>query len=246
MAQLSGKVALVTGASRGMGAAIARRLSRDGAAVALTYPTRTDSAAGLAAEIGRDGRQALAIQADSGNESEIRAAVATTVAAFGRLDILVNNAGIAIAGPLQEVTMEQFDRMVAVNIRGIFVAAQAAAAHMSAGGRIINTGSVGSHLIRFPGLTLYAMTKAAVEGMTRGLARDLGPRGITVNATQPGSIDTDMNPANGPYAAPMLEMIPSGRYGSVDEVANLVAFLAGNQSDYINGATLTIDGGYTA
>ena len=246
MANLSGKVALVTGAARGMGAAIARRLSRDGAMVALTYPTPADSAVNLAEELVRAGGKALAIQADSGSEAEVRGAVAATVAAFGRLDILVNNAGIAITGKMEEVTMEQFDRIVAVNIKGIFIAVQAAANHMGAGGRIINTGSVGSHFIRFPGLTLYAMSKAAVEGMTRGLARDLGPRGITVNATQPGSIDTDMNPASGPYASPMLDMIPNGRYGRADEVANVVAFLASAESEYINGATLTIDGGYTA
>ena len=245
MSDLNGKVAVITGGSRGMGAAIARKLSSLGAAVMLTYPFEAESAEPVAAEIRRSGGKAQAILADSGNDQQVRAAITETVKTFGRLDILVNNAGVGITGPLDELTMDQFDRSMAINVRGVFVASQEAAKHLQAGGRIINTGSVGSFFSRFPGLTIYAMSKAAVEGLTRGLARELGPRGITVNATQPGSIDTDMNPANGPYAEHMTGMIPLGRYGKVEEVANLVAFLASSEANYINGATVTIDGGYT-
>jgi len=241
----AGKIALVTGGSTGQGAAIARRLSADGAAVAITYPAETDSAEPIAHELRAAGGRAISILADNSFDDQVRAAVERTVEEYGRIDILVNNAGIGFAVPVEDFTMEQFDRMFAINVRAMFVAVQAALPHMSAGGRIINTGSVGSRFIRFTGLSVYAMTKAAVEGLTRGLARDLGPRGITVNATQPGQIDTPMNPADGPYSGFMSDMIPLGRYGKPSEVADLVSFLASPEADYINGATLTIDGGYT-
>jgi 3-oxoacyl-[acyl-carrier protein] reductase len=243
---MNGKVALVTGGARGMGAAIGRKLASLGVAVMLTYPFEAETAEPVAAEIRQGGGKAQAIMADSGNDAQIRNAVTETVGRFGALDILVNNAGIGIVGPFEELTMDQFDAVIAVNVRGIFVASQEASKYMSAGGRIINTSSVGSFFSRFPGLSLYSMSKAAVEGMTHALARELGPRGITVNATQPGSIDTPMNPADGPYAEAFNGVIPVGRYGHADEVANLVAFLASPEADYINGAVMRIDGGYTS
>jgi len=242
----AGKVALITGGSTGQGAAIARRLSADGAAVALTYPVPTDSAEPVAEELRKAGGKAIAIMADNSFEDQVRAAIAATIKEFGRLDILVNNAGIGFAVPVEEMTMEQFDRVFVINVRSMFVAIQEALKHMQPGGRIINTASIGSQFIRFPGLSAYAMSKAAVEGLTRGLARDLGPRGITVNATQPGQIDTPMNPADGPYAPFMTDMIPNGRYGKPSEVADVVSFLASEDASYINGATIAIDGGYTA
>ena len=246
MGGMDGKVALVTGGGRGMGEAIARKLASLGAAVMLTFPNGRESAEPVAASIREAGAAAHAVLADSGNDEQMRHAVAETVRYFGRLDILVNNAGIGVVAPLEELTLEDFDRVVSINIRGIFVATQESVKHMSAGARIINTGSVGSFFSRFPGLSLYSMSKAAVEGMTHALARELGPRGITVNAIQPGSIDTPMNPADGPYADAFNGMIPVGRYGKVEEVANLVAFLASSEADYVNGAIVRIDGGYTS
>ena len=243
--RLAGKAALVTGGSRGMGAAIGARLSSEGVSVALTYPTEEDSADQTAEEIRRSGGNAIAIKADNSNAEEVRAAVARTIERFGRLDILVNNAGIGTVGLIDELTLEQFDKIVAVNIRAIFVAVQAALPHLGTGARIINTSSIGSFFSGFPGMCIYAMSKAAVAGLTRGLARDLGTRGITVNAIQPGSIDTDMNPANGPYAKMMEGRIALGRYGKASEIASMVAFLASAEADYITGASLVVDGGYT-
>lgn len=243
---LIGKVALVTGGSRGIGAAIAARLARDGAAVAITYANAQQKAAEVVAAIEMAGGQALPIRADSADVAAVKSAVAETVRTLGHLDILVNNAGIFIVAPLDAFSLDDFDRMVAVNVRGVFVAIQEASRHMGAGGRIITIGSVNADRVPFQGGSVYAMTKAAVAGLTRGLARDLGPRGITVNNVQPGPVDTDMNPANGPSAESTKDMMALGRYSQGDEIAAMVAYLAGPEAGFVTGASLTIDGGYTA
>jgi 3-oxoacyl-[acyl-carrier protein] reductase len=244
--QLAGRAALVTGGSRSIGAAIAKRLAADGAAVALTYSTSPKKAEEVVRAIETDGGKALAVPADSADAAAVKAAVASTVDAFGRLDILVNNAEIAILKPLNDLTLDDFDRIVAVNVKGAFVATQEAARHMSEGGRIIMIGSVNSDLVPFVGGSVYAMTKAAIAGFTRGLARDLGPRGITVNNIQPGPVDTDMNPADGASADTLKRMIALRRYGQTDEVAGMVSYLASPEAGYITGASLKIDGGFAA
>jgi len=244
--QLAGKVALVTGGSRGIGAAIARRLSGDGAAVAITYASARPKADEVVRAIEAEGGRALAIRADSADAEAVKGAVAETVRAFGRLDILVNNAGVAVIAPLAEFSLADLDRLLAVNVRGVFVASQEAARHMGEGGRIITIGSVNADRMPFEGGGPYAMSKAAVAGLTRGLARDLGPRGITVNNVQPGPVDTDMNPAEGPFAESLKGLMAIRRYGRGDEVAALVAYLAGPEAGFITGASLTIDGGFAA
>jgi len=244
--QLAGRAALVTGGSRSIGAAIAKRLAADGAAVALTYSTSPKKAEEVVRAIETAGGKALAVPADSGDADAVKAAVAKTVDRFGRLDILVNNAGIAIVKPLNDLTLDDFDRIVAVNVKGVFVATQEAARHMGEGGRIIMIGSVNSDLVPFVGGSVYALTKAAIAGFTRGLARDLGPRGITVNNIQPGPVDTDMNPADGSFAATLKGMIALGRYGHTDEIAGMVSYLASPEAGYITGASLKIDGGFAA
>jgi 3-oxoacyl-[acyl-carrier protein] reductase len=244
--KLAGKVALITGGSRGIGAAIARRLAHDGAAVAITYASAEQKADEVARAIESAGGRAVAIRADSGDPGAVKNAVAETVRTLGRLDVLVNNAGIAVVAPLDQFSLDDFDRMVAVNVRAVFVAVQKASRHMSEGGRIITIGSVNADRIPFAGGGVYAMTKAAVAGLTRGLARDLGPRGITVNNVQPGPIDTDMNPADGPLAEAMKGWTALGRYGRGEEIAAMVAYLAGPEAGFVTGASLTIDGGYAA
>lgn len=244
--KLKDKVALVTGGSRGIGAAIAKRLAQEGATVAITYVNGKQQADDIAAAIKAEGGNALAIRADSSDAEAVKSAVAETAQTFGRLDILVNNAGIAEITPIDDVSLDAFDRMVAVNVRAVFVAAQEASRHMGEGGRIITIGSVNADRIPFAGGSIYGMTKAAVAGLTRGLAHDLGPRGITVNTIQPGPIDTDMNPADGPFAEMMKSMIALQRYGKADEVASLVAYLASSEAAFITGASLTIDGGFNA
>jgi 3-oxoacyl-[acyl-carrier protein] reductase len=246
MAALDGKVALVTGGSRGIGAAIARRLGKDGAAVAITYAASRDKADAVVRAIVVGGSNAVAIPADSGDAAAVRAAVAQTVAKLGRLDILVSNAGVATFAPLDQFSLEDFDRTVAVNVRAVFVGAQEAARHMKEGGRIITIGSTNADRVPFAGAAVYAMSKAAVAGLTRGLARDLGPRSITVNAVQPGPIDTDMNPATGPLADTMRSNMALPRYGQTDDVAGMVAYLAGPDAGFVTGACLTIDGGFAA
>ena len=246
MSELAGKVALVTGGSRGIGAAIVRRLARDGAAVAFTYVTAADKAQAVAKQIDADGARVLVIQADSADPGAVVAAVEQTVQQLGRLDILVNNAGVFIGGPIEEATVDQADRLWAVDVRAVFVASQAAARHMGEGGRIITIGSALADRVPAPGMTLYAMTKSALTGLTRGLARDLGPRGITVSLVHGGLIDTDMNPADGP-AASFLSSIPAlGRYGGAEDIAALVTYLAGAGGRYVTGAAVSVDGGFAA
>ncbi len=244
--RFSGKVALVQGGSRGIGAAIVERLAQEGAIVAFTYATSGARAAELVRSIEARGGRALAIEADSADAEAVRGAVSTTVSNFGRLDILVNNAGVLAVAPLADFRLEDFDRTLAVNVRSVFVAAQAAAKHMEAGGRIITIGSTNADRMPFAGGGPYAMSKAAVVGLTRGLARDLGPRGITVNNVQPGPTDTDMNPDRGDFAILMKATTALGRYGRTEEVASFVAYLASEEAGYITGASLTIDGGFAA
>jgi 3-oxoacyl-[acyl-carrier protein] reductase len=244
--KLEGKIALVTGGSRGIGAAIAKRLAADGANVAITYTKGADAAASVVKEIERAGQKAIAIQADAADADAVNAAVEKTVAAFGRLDILVNSAGTAIPKTFEETTLEEMDRVIDINVRGTFVATQAALKHMKNGGRIIMIGSsVGEHVV-VPGLVPYSATKGAVKMFTQALAREIGSRGITVNNVQPGPIDTDLNPATGDWAVPQKAATALDRYGRADEVAALVAFVAGPESSYITGANLTVDGGMNA
>ena len=242
MTELKGKAALVTGGSRGMGAAIAMALAEAGADVALTYAASPEKAQAVARQIEAKGRRALAIQADSADAAAVTASVDEAAEAFGRLDILVANAGITTAGN----SLEEIDRMLAVNTRAPYLAALTAEKHMKDGGRIITIGSCLGEAVRMPGITLYSMSKAAITGMTRGLARDLGPRGITVNVVQPGPLDTDMNPAAGPDAEFQRGLTALGRYGRAEEVAAMVAFLAGPRGAYITGAQIAVDGGTNA
>lgn len=243
---LSGKVALVAGGSRSIGAAIVRRLAREGAAVAFTYANADDRAAAVVAAVEAAGGKALAIKADSADPQASRDAVERTVATFGGLDILVNNAGIMMPGAEKDPDVGSFDRMIAVNVRAYWVFAQAAERHMKSGSRIIVIGSNAAQTVRFPGATFYTMTKAAVAGLTRGLARDLGARGITVNTVQPGPTETDLIPGDGAIAERVRPLIAVGRMGKDEEIASFVAYLAGPEAGYITGASLTIDGGYTA
>lgn len=242
---LSGKAALVTGGSRGIGAAIVRRLASDGAAVAFTYAASDEKAKVLAAEIASQGGKALAIKADSADVQAVQQAVSQTVEAFGRLDVLVNSAGILIPGMVDGYALADFDRMVAVNVRAVFVATQAAVPHMREGGRVITIGSVTADRSGFPGSSVYSMTKGAVASLTRGLARDLGPRGITVNVVQPGPTDTDMSP-QGEIGERVRSLIALGRMGKDSEIASLVAYIAGPDAGFVTGAALTADGGYLA
>ena len=246
MSRLSGKVALVTGGSRGIGAAIARRLAADGANVAITYTKGAAAAAFVVKEIERDGRKAIAIQADATDAHAVEAAVEKTVATFGRLDVLVNNAGTAIPKRFEETTLEELDRLININIRGTFVATQAALKHMKNDGRIIMIGSCVGERVMTPGLVPYSATKGAVKMFSQALSREVGDRGITVNNVQPGPIDTDLNPAAGDWAVPQKAATALNRYGSVDEVAALVSFVASPEAAYITGANLTVDGGTNA
>jgi NAD(P)-dependent dehydrogenase (short-subunit alcohol dehydrogenase family) len=246
MSPLEGRVALVTGGSRGIGAAIARRLARDGAAVAFTYATAAGKAQVVAKQIDADGGRALVIQADSADPGAVTRAVEQTVRDLGRIDILVNNAGIFAGGPLEEMTVDQADRLWAVDVRAVFAASQAAARHMTEGGRIISIGSALAERVPVPGLTLYAMCKAALTGLTRGLARDLASRGITATVVHGGLIDTDMNPADGPGADLLLPVTAAGRYGEADDIAATVAYLAGEGGRYVTGTAVTVDGGFAA
>ena len=244
--KLEGKIALITGGSRGIGAAIAKRLAADGANVAITYTKGTDAAASVVQEIERAGGKAMAIQADATDANAVKAAVEKTVATYGRLDVLVNNAGTAIPKPFEEATLEELDRVLDINLRGLFVATQAALKHLREGGRIIMIGSAVGERVLTPGLVPYAATKGAVKIFTQGLAREVGSRGITVNNVQPGPIDTDLNPATGDWAVPQKAVTALNRYGHVDDIAAMVAFVAGPEASYITGANLTVDGGMNA
>jgi 3-oxoacyl-[acyl-carrier protein] reductase len=244
--KLSGKVALVTGGSRGIGAAIAKRLASEGAAVAITYASSPEKADEVVREIESAGGRALSIQADSSDVKAVRNAVAQTVKELGGIDILVNNAGIAVIKPLADFSMDEFDRTFAINVRAVFVAAQEAALHMKDGGRIITIGSVNADRMPIAGGAVYAMSKSAVAGLTRGLARDLGPRGITVNNVQPGPVDTDMNPDKGPFAESLKSMMALPRYAQGEEIAGMVSYLASAEAAFVTGASLTIDGGFAA
>jgi len=243
---LSGKVALVTGGSRGIGAAIVRRLANDGAAVAFTYSNAREKAEELVAKIEGQGGEAMAIKADSADPKAVWGAVAETVKELGRLDILVNNAGILLRGGIDTFSLEDFDRMIAVNVRPVFVGAQAAGRHMSDGGRIIVIGSVTANRSGFPGSSVYSMTKAAVAVLARGLAIDFASRGITVNTIQPGPTETDMNPADGPHSEQVKNLVPLKRMGRADEIAAMVAFVASAEASFVTGAALSVDGGYLA
>jgi 3-oxoacyl-[acyl-carrier protein] reductase len=244
--KLGGKVAMVTGGSRSIGAAIAKRLAADGAAVAITYTSSPDKAKEVVKAIKAAGGKALAIRADSTDEKAVRAAVIKTVATFGGLDILVNNAGLFIGAPIDKFKIEDFDKLMAVNVRGLFVATQEASRHMRDNGRIIHIGSTNSDRMPFAGGSVYALTKGAVAAFTKGLARDLGPRGITVNNVQPGPIDTDLNPANTDFAKSLMPNLAIPRYGRTEEVASFVAYLASSEASYITGGSLLIDGGFAA
>jgi 3-oxoacyl-[acyl-carrier protein] reductase len=244
--KLEGKIALVTGGSRGIGAAIAKRLAQDGANVAITYTKGADAAASVVKEIERAGGKALALQADATDAKAVEAAVEKVVATFGRLDVLVNNAGTAIPKTFEETTLEEMDRVIDINVRGVFIATQAALKQMKSGGRIIMIGSSVGERVLVPGLVPYSATKGAVKIFTQSLSREVGSRGITVNNIQPGPIDTELNPATGDWAVPQKAATALDRYGSVDEVAALVAFVAGPDSSYITGANLTVDGGMNA
>lgn len=244
MSTLKDKIALVTGASRGIGATIATRLAREGAAVVITYSSSSARAEEVVQEITSAGGRAIAVKADSSDAAQIKAAVDKTLATFGRIDILVNNAGVGFMGPFTDFSVEDLDRTISVNIRGIFLFAQEAARHMGEGGRIINIGSCMSDRTPFPGAAAYTMSKAAVAGFTRALGAELAPRGITVNNIQPGPIDTEMNPADGPNAGFLKSLVPSGRFGHTGEIAAAVVFLAGSEAGYITGTGLVIDGGY--
>jgi 3-oxoacyl-[acyl-carrier protein] reductase len=246
MSTLGGRTALVTGGSRGIGAAIVRHLAAAGARVAFTYRTSADQADAVLGEIEERGGKGLAIEADSADAEAVAAAVDRAAAEFGQLDVLVNNAGVFPFGPIEEVTLEEVDRTLAIHTRAVFVASQAAAKHMGAGGRIISIGSCFSDRVPYAGATLYAMSKSALVGFTRGLARDLGDRGINVMLVNPGSVDTDMNPADGPGADAERELMAVGRYADPDEIATFVTHLAGEGGSFITGAAIPVDGGFAA
>jgi 3-oxoacyl-[acyl-carrier protein] reductase len=246
MSNLTEKVALVTGGSRGIGAAIAKRLAADGASVSITYAKDASAASAVVKAIELDGGKAVAIQADATDTDAVAGAVEKTVGTFGRLDVLVNNAGTAIPKTFEETTLEDMNRMIDINLRGTLVATQAALTHMKSGGRIIMIGSSVGERVTTPGLVAYSATKGAVKMFTQGLSREVGSRGITVNNIQPGPIDTDLNPAAGEWAVPQKANTALDRYGLVNEVAALVAFVAGPESSYITGANLTVDGGTNA
>jgi 3-oxoacyl-[acyl-carrier protein] reductase len=244
--KLEGKIALITGGSRGIGAAIAKRLAADGASVAFTYAKDSSAASAVVKAIERAGGKAVAIRADAANVEAVRGAVEKTFATFGRLDVLVNSAGTAIPKPFEETTLEEMDRVIDINLRGVLVTTQAALKHMNDGGRIIMIGSAVGERAVAPGLVPYAATKGAVKMFTQALSREVAGRGITVNNVQPGPIDTDLNPASGDWAVPQKAATALNRYGRADEIAAMVAFVAGPESSYITGTNLTVDGGMNA
>ncbi|MGA5406905.1 SDR family oxidoreductase [Streptomyces lavendulocolor] len=245
---MNGRTALVTGGSRGIGAATALRLARAGADVAITYVTDREAAEAVIRKVEAAGRRGVALRADSGDAAEAADAVPRAADALGggRLDVLVNNAGVGVVGPLEELTAADVDRVLAVNVRGVFLASRAAAARMGPGGRIVTIGSCLTQRVPGPGATLYTMSKSALVGLTRALARELGGRGITANIVHPGPVDTAMNPADGPFADGQRAVTALGRFGVADEVASLVAYLAGDDAAYVTGAEFAVDGGHAA
>ncbi|WP_058041959.1 SDR family oxidoreductase [Streptomyces roseifaciens] len=243
---MNGKTVLVTGGSRGIGAAIALAMAEAGADVAITYTAKEAAAKEVVRKIEATGRRGVAVRADAGDAGDAAGAVNWAVQTLGRLDVLVNNAGAGILGPLGELTPADVDRVLAVNVRGAFLASQAAAGHMGQGGRIITIGTCMTQRVPGPGGTLYAMSKSALTGLTKALARELGERGITANIVHPGPVDTDMNPADGPHAAPQAAMTALGRFGRPEEVAAMVLFLAGDGAAYTTGSEFSVDGGHAA
>jgi 3-oxoacyl-[acyl-carrier protein] reductase len=243
---LNGKVAFVTGGGRGIGAAIVRRLARDGAAVAFTYKGSAAIANDLAQSITTEGGRAIALQADAGDPAALTRAVDEAAAALGKIDILVNNAGVLLMGPVDTFSLEDFDKTLEVNVRGVFVAIKAVLPHMGNGGRIVNIGSCNAERMPFAGGAAYAMSKSALQGLVQGLARDLGPRGITVNNVQPGPTDTDMNPESGDFASALHGLMALPRHAHPDEIAGMVAYVVGPDAGFVTGASLTIDGGFNA
>ncbi|GGA49249.1 SDR family oxidoreductase [Dyella nitratireducens] len=243
---LKNKVAFVTGGARGIGAAIVRRLAREGAVVAFTYRGSIDQATALAASIKEAGGQALAIQSDAGDAAALKQAIHQAASHFGKIDILINNAGVLKFGPIDTLSLEDFDQTVDVNVRAVFVASQAVLPHMGAGGRIINIGSTNADRMPFSGGAVYAMSKSALKGLVQGMARDLGPRGITVNNVQPGPVNTDMNPEEGDFAKELHGMMALPRHAEADEIAGMVAYVASPEAGFVTGANLMIDGGFSA
>ena len=243
---LTGKIAIVTGGSRSIGAAIAKRLAADGATVAITYNASPDRAEAVVQEIVAAGGLAVALAADAGNPEAVRAAIAEVAQRFGKIDILVNNAGISLLGAPGDIAFEDFQRILAVNVTGVFVATQQALKHMGQGGRIIHIGSSMVQYAAFATASVYTLSKGALTGFSRGLVRDLGPRGITVNTVHPGPTDSDMNPADGPIADFLRPNIAMGRYGEGKDVASAVAYLASADAGFVTGAELIVDGGFTA
>ncbi|WP_460141235.1 3-oxoacyl-ACP reductase family protein [Pseudomonas sp. S2_E01] len=244
--RFTGKTALVTGGSRGIGAAIVRRLAREGARVAFTYSASDEKAEALVHSVEGEGGTALAIKANSKFADDIEHAVSFTVQKFGALNILVNNAGILALGTVDDFTVEALDELYAVNVRAAYIAARACAKVMQRGDRIITIGSVAGERSGFPGSSGYCMSKAAMIGLVRGLAQDFAPRGITVNNIQPGPTATDMNPADAPYLEHVISRVPLGRLGRADEIAGMAAYLASDDASFVTGSSLTVDGGYLA
>jgi 3-oxoacyl-[acyl-carrier protein] reductase len=243
---LAGKAAFVTGGSRGIGAAIVRRLVQDGAAVAFSYASSSAPADELVRSIEAEGGRALALKIDSADAAALTAGVDEAARTLGKIDILVNNAGVFLGGSLDDFSLEDFDKTLDVNVRAVFVAAKAASRHMGEGGRIINIGSTNAERMPWPGGSAYAMSKSALKGLVQGLARDLGPRGITVNNVQPGPVNTDMNPVDGPNAAAMHGLMALARHARPEEIAGMVAYLASPEAAFVTGASLNIDGGFAA
>jgi 3-oxoacyl-[acyl-carrier protein] reductase len=243
---LTGKRALVTGASRGIGAAIAKALATEGADVAITYEKSAESAAEVVGAIKAMGRRAVAIQADSADPAAVQASVDRTAAELGGLNVLVNNAGILRLGELKDISLADIDASLNVNVRSPIIASKAALAYLPKGGRIITIGSYFADRVPAPVLGIYSATKSALVAFNKGLARELGPKDITVNLVQPGSIDTDMNPSHGPASDLLRQFMALGRYGAVDDIANAVAYLASDKAKYITGSALTVDGGANA
>jgi 3-oxoacyl-[acyl-carrier protein] reductase len=243
---LTGKIAFINGGSRGIGAATAKHLAREGAVVAIGYQSSAAAADALVADIKAAGGDALAIQADASDSTSLKLAIDSVAERFGRLDILVNSAGVLLMGPIDEFSLDDFDKTVAVNVRGVFIATKAAIAHMGSGGRIINISSTNAERMPFGGGAAYAMSKSALTGLVKGLSRDLGPKGITINNVNPGPVNTDMNPETGDFAVALHGLMAIPRHGHPDEIAGMVAYLASPEAAFVTGADLLIDGGFAA